>query len=63
MTVANGAKVPIENIGTTNLFSKEIPNVLHLPSLNSNLISVRKDLNCEAIFSSEGVIFRDKQLK
>ena len=28
VTVANGAKIPIQNIGTMNVFSKIIPNVL-----------------------------------
>jgi GAG-pre-integrase domain len=61
--VANGAKIPIENTSNTNLFSKNIPNILHLPTFNSNLISVSKitkDLNCDVIFSSEAVIFQDK---
>jgi GAG-pre-integrase domain len=60
--VANGGKMKIIGSGSINLFSKEIPNVLHIEKCSSNLLSINKitqELNCEIIFSSKGVIFQD----
>ena len=61
VTVANGSKVPIDQIGTTTILSNKISNVLYLPTFASNLISVSKitnELNCNVIFSPENVIFQ-----
>jgi hypothetical protein len=39
--VANGTKVPIERIGTTNLLSNIDSDVLYLQTFTSNLLSVK----------------------
>ena len=51
--VANGTKVPVTGIGTINLFSKNIKNVLYIQSFTTNLISVSKitqEFNCDVLF-------------
>jgi transposase InsO family protein len=66
VTVANGSKVPIDQIGTTTMLSNKISNVLYLPTFASNVISVSKitkELNCNVIFSPENVVFRDRITK
>jgi hypothetical protein len=66
VTVANGSKVPIDQIGTTTMLSNKISNVLYLPTFASNLISVSKitkELNCNVIFSPENVVFQDRITK
>jgi hypothetical protein len=58
--VANGTKVPITSMGTINLFSKEIKNVLYIDSFKTNLISVSKitqEFNCDVFFSKNNVKF------
>jgi hypothetical protein len=60
ITVANGSKVPIEQIGTTKFLSNTISDVFYLPTFTSNLLSVNKitkEFNCNVIFSSNNVIF------
>lgn len=60
MLVANGMKAPINGMGVLNFFFKEIKDVLFIESFSTNLISIKKltkELNCNAIFSSNNVIF------
>jgi hypothetical protein len=62
VTVANGLKVPIEQIGTTKFLSNTISDVFYLPTFTSNLLSVSKitkEFNCNVIFSPSNVIFQD----
>jgi hypothetical protein len=62
VTVANGLKVPIEQIGTSNFLSNTISVVFYLPTFTSNLLSVRKitkEFNFNVIFSPNNVIFHD----
>jgi hypothetical protein len=50
-------------VGIPIFFSKNIANVLYLPTFSSNLLSVSKitnDLNCNVIFSPKSVIFQDR---
>ncbi|KAG7583636.1 Ribonuclease H-like superfamily [Arabidopsis suecica] len=59
--VANGHNVPIEGIGSINLFSKR-SSAFYMPKFTSNLLSVKKttrDLNCLAIFSPNDVKLQD----
>jgi Reverse transcriptase (RNA-dependent DNA polymerase)/gag-polypeptide of LTR copia-type/Integrase core domain/GAG-pre-integrase domain len=63
VTIANGQKIPIHGSGNTHIFSKNIANVLYLPTFTSNLLSVSKitnDINCNVIFSPKSVIFQDR---
>ena len=53
--IANGTSIPIKGQGRVTL-SPNLPvkQVLHIPNLSTNLISVHqftKDLNCRVIFS------------
>jgi hypothetical protein len=62
VTVANGLKVPIEQIGTTKFLSNTVSDVFYLPTFTSNLLSVSKitkEFNCNVIFSPSNVIFQD----
>ena len=62
MIIANGEKMKIVGIGTINIFSKEIPNVLYVQNCSSNLLfisKITKELNCEVLFSSKNVIFQE----
>jgi hypothetical protein len=64
--VANDSQVPIEKIGSTNILSKKISNVLYLPNFTSNLFSVSKitkELNYNVIFSHENMVFQDRVTK
>jgi GAG-pre-integrase domain len=66
VTVANGSKVPIEQIGTTKFLSNTISDVFYLTTFTSNLLSVSKitkEFNCNVIFSSNNVIFQDIVMK
>jgi hypothetical protein len=62
MTVANGDKIKIIESGSINLFSKKISNVLYIQDCPTNLLLINKitqELNCEIIFSTKKVIFRN----
>jgi hypothetical protein len=51
-------------LGTTKLLTKDIQNILYLPTFNSNLLSISKitrDLNCKVVFSPHEVIFQDQE--
>ena len=54
-TIANGTFVQISGQGTVTLNPRfSIKQVLHVPSLSANLVSIHqltKDMNCQAIFS------------
>ena len=55
ITVANGNTIPIASQGNV-IFNSSLPiqQVLHVPNLSNNLISVHqlnKNLNCHVIFS------------
>jgi hypothetical protein len=63
VSVANGTKIPIQGQGTVKIFDRNISNVLYIPGLTTNLLSVQKliqDLNCNVIFHSNRVVFQDK---
>jgi GAG-pre-integrase domain len=63
VSVANGTKIPIQGQGTAKIFDQNISNVLNIPDLTTNLLSVQKliqDLNYNAIFHSNRVVFQDK---
>jgi hypothetical protein len=62
VTMANGFKIPIDQISTTNILSNNIPGVLYLSDFTSIFLSVSKiikELNCHVIFSPTNVIFQD----
>nr|KYP62605.1 Retrovirus-related Pol polyprotein from transposon TNT 1-94 [Cajanus cajan] len=63
ITVANGQGVPICGSGNIILESSIVlKDVLHVPQLANNLISVQKltkDLNCSVIFFSTHCVFQD----
>ena len=40
--VVNGMKARINGIGTLNIFSREINNVLYIDSFTTNLLSIKK---------------------
>lgn len=59
--VANGTRIPVKGIGKMEIFSSTT-DVLFVPSLSSNLLSVSKitkQLKCRAIFSPYDVVFQD----
>jgi Integrase core domain/GAG-pre-integrase domain len=63
VSVANGTKIPIQGQDTVKIFDRNISNVLYIPGLPTNLLSVQKliqDLNCNVIFHSNRVVFQDK---
>jgi hypothetical protein len=43
VTIANGSKVEITKIGTTNMLSNTISNVFYLPTFIANLLSIKSD--------------------
>ncbi|XP_056171795.1 uncharacterized protein LOC130139257 [Syzygium oleosum] len=62
ITVANGTQDPVEGQGTINLFSAAC-DVLFVPSLSSNLLSVSKltnELDCNVVFSQQKAVVQDK---
>ena len=63
ITVADGSPITVAGQGTVNLSnSLSLNNVLHVPKLSSNLISIHqitKDLNCRVIFYSTHCVFQD----
>jgi hypothetical protein len=66
ITIANGSKLPIDQICTTNIFSNDISSVLYLLKFTSNLLSVSKiikELNYNVIFSSINMIFQNIVMK
>ena len=64
---ANGVESPIEGVGTVTLSpSLSIPNVLFVPTLNCNLISVSKltkSHSCVAVFYPTHCVFQDIHTK
>ena len=53
----------IKGIGETTLFSKNISNVLYMPTFISNLLYVSKmtnEFNCNVTFTSNNIIFQDR---
>jgi GAG-pre-integrase domain len=61
ISVADGSKITIRGKGT--IFDQSIPNVLYVPELTVNLLSVQKlaqELNCNIIFYSKKVVFQNK---
>lgn len=62
VTVANGGKMKIIEIGTIDLFFIEISNVWNIQNCSSNLLSICKitrEINCKIIFSIKMVIFQE----
>jgi hypothetical protein len=60
--VANGSKISIQGQGTTKIFDRNVSEILYLPDLTTNLLSVHRlcqELNCNVIFSSKKVVFED----
>ena len=64
IVVADGSSVTVAGQGTVNLQpSLYLKNVLHVPKLSTNLISIHqitKDLNCKVTFFSTHCIFQDQ---
>ena len=62
ITVANGSNTPVTGRGNIHLQpSFPIKNVLHVPKLSNNLLSIQKltqDLNCAVVFFPSRVFFR-----
>jgi hypothetical protein len=66
VSVGNGQNLPIQNIGNTQLHTKLHPfrlrNVLHVPRIASNLLSVHKlclHNNCSCYFDSNKLLVQD----
>ena len=63
ITVANGSNTPITGRGNIYLQpSFPLKNVLHVPNLSNNLLSIHKitqDLNCAVTFSHSHCVFQD----
>ena len=63
ITVANETHIPITGRGNVSFLpSLNLKDVLHVPSLSNNLISVKKltrDLKCSVIFFSTHCVFQD----
>jgi GAG-pre-integrase domain len=60
--VVNGQKVSTKGKGKLNIFKREI-DVIVVPDLKSNLLSVSKctnNWNCNVIFTPQKVLFQDK---
>ncbi|CAH9090193.1 unnamed protein product, partial [Cuscuta epithymum] len=67
VSVANGIKLPIANIGDISLNTPTRPlslkSVFHVPQIKFNLISIQKlcaDNNCVAIFDKNSFFVKDK---
>ena len=62
ITVANGSHTPVTGCGNIQLQSSlHLNNVLHVPKLSNNLLSIYKitqDLNCAVTFSTSIVFSR-----
>ena len=66
VSVGNGQNLPIQNIGNTQLHTKlslfKLRNVLHVPRIASNLLSVHKlclHNNCSCYFDSNKLLIQD----
>jgi hypothetical protein len=66
VSVGNGQNLPIQNIGNTQLHTKlhhfRLRNVLHVPRIASNLLSVHKlclHNNCSCYFDSNKLLVQD----
>lgn len=63
ITVPNGRKIPIANIGSVRVNnSLVLHNVLHIPHIQFNLISVQrlcKDMNSSVIFNGQDCLLQD----
>ena len=63
ITVANGSTTPINGRGNIHLQpSFPLKNVLHVPKLSNNLLSIQKitqDLNCAVVFFPSHCVFQD----
>uniref|UniRef100_A0A2N9HVI9 Integrase catalytic domain-containing protein n=1 Tax=Fagus sylvatica TaxID=28930 RepID=A0A2N9HVI9_FAGSY len=66
VSVGNGQHLPIQNIGNANLHTKlhkfQLRNVLHVPRIASNLISVHKlclNNNCSCYFDANKLLIQD----
>ena len=63
ITIANGTHVPIHERGNVSLLSSlSLKDVLYVPKLSNNLISIRKlthDLNCSITFFPTHCTFQD----
>ncbi|CAH9126696.1 unnamed protein product [Cuscuta epithymum] len=67
VSVANGSKLPIANIGDVHLNSSNRPltlkSVFHVPHIKFNLLSIQKlcaDNNCVVIFDKNSFFVKDK---
>ena len=66
VTVGNGQNLPIQSIGNTHLHTQyhkfQLKNVLHIPCIASNLLSVHKlclDNNCCCHFDAQKLLIQD----
>jgi len=63
ITVANGSTTPVNGHGNIHLQpSFPLRNVLHVPKLSNNLLSIQKitqDLNCAVVFFPSHCVFQD----
>jgi hypothetical protein len=66
VSVGNGQNLPIQNIGNSQLHTKyhqfQLRNVLHVPRIASNLLSVHKlclDNNCSCYFDAKKFLIQD----
>jgi transposase InsO family protein len=62
ITVADGSHTPIAGCGDIELQSFKLKDVLHVPGLSNNLLSVRKitkDNHCAVIFYNSYCVFQD----
>ena len=65
VTVADGTHSTVAGQGHIDLSSLKLQNVLHVPFLQCNLLSVRKitkDLNCAVTFFPSHCVFQDLSL-
>jgi hypothetical protein len=66
VSVGNGQNLPIQNIGNSQLHTKyhkfQLRNVLHVPKIASNLLSVHNlclDNNCSCYFDAKKLLIQD----
>jgi len=68
--VGNGKNLPISNIGVSHVYTQthpksvlSLPNILHVPSITKNLLSVSqftRDHNVVAKFNADSCLIKDK---